>query len=340
MIPRERVRMALRRIETDRVPYCEVGIDRALAEQIMGWGSGQNEGANLEANTFTLDESKAVARQLGLDNISFSLRAPTYADRHPGQHGRMFFGDGQIKSEKDVERIVLPDPRNPELYRQAEEFAKNKGEYSAWFVTRIGIFPAMLSLGLTTFSLALYDNRPFVEKVMDLYFEWTRVVAEHVCQLGFDAFVTTDDLAFKTQPFFAPQIFRDLVVPRCKRVAEKITIPWIWHTDGNVAPLLEDFISLGIAGLHPIEKGAMDIRRIKADYGNRVCLLGNVDLNLLGAGTSEEVDEEVRELIRDVAPGGGYMVTSGNSLAGYLKKENVLALSRAVKKYGRYPIAL
>jgi len=129
-------------------------------------------------------------------------------------------------------------------------------------------------------------------------------------------------------------------VPRCKRVAEKITIPWIWHTDGNVAPLLEDFISLGIAGLHPIEKGAMDIRRIKTEYGSRVCLLGNVDLNLLGAGTPEEVDREVRELIRDVAPGGGYIVTSGNSLAGYLKKENALALSQAVGKYGRYPIAL
>ena len=62
------------------------------------------------------------------------------------------------------------------------------------------------------------------------------------------------------------------------------------------------------------------------------------DLNLLGAGTPEEVEEEVRGLIRDVAPGGGYIVTSGNSLAGYLKPENALALSRAVLKYGRYPI--
>jgi len=52
------------------------------------------------------------------------------------------------------------------------------------------------------------------------------------------------------------------------------------------------------------------------------------------------VDEEVRGLIRDVAPGGGYIVTSGNSLAGYLKPENVLALSRAVQKYGLYPISV
>ena len=54
--------------------------------------------------------------------------------------------------------------------------------------------------------------------------------------------------------------------------------------------------------------------------------------------TPEEVDEEVRSLIRDVGPGGGYIVTSGNSLAGYLVPENVLALSRAVQKYGHYPL--
>jgi uroporphyrinogen decarboxylase len=65
-----------------------------------------------------------------------------------------------------------------------------------------------------------------------------------------------------------------------------------------------------------------------------------VDLNLLGMGTADAVDREVRELIRDVGPGGGYIVTSGNSLAGYLLPENVMALSRAVHQYGRYPIAL
>jgi len=69
-----------------------------------------------------------------------------------------------------------------------------------------------------------------------------------------------------------------------------------------------------------------------------VCLLGNVDLNLLGMGTPEEVDREVCELIRDLAPGGGYIVTSGNSLVGYLKEENVRALSEAVQRYGAlYP---
>jgi uroporphyrinogen decarboxylase len=103
-------------------------------------------------------------------------------------------------------------------------------------------------------------------------------------------------------------------------------------------PFLDDLVALGIAGLHPLEKGAMDIRAVKKDYGDRLCLLGNVDLNLLGMGTPDEVDCEVRALIRDVAPGGGYILTSGNSLAGYLKPENVIALVEAVREYGRYPL--
>jgi uroporphyrinogen decarboxylase len=156
--------------------------------------------------------------------------------------------------------------------------------------------------------------------------------------MGFDVFVSTDDLAFKTGPFLSPALFRDLVMPRHQRVAEKITIPWVLHSDGDVMPYLEDLLSLGITGLHPNEKGAMDIRAMKRKYGDRICLLGNVDLNILGMGTSEDVEEEVRDLIRDVGPGGGYIVTSGNTLAGYLRPENVLALTRAAQEYGRYPL--
>jgi uroporphyrinogen-III decarboxylase len=175
--------------------------------------------------------------------------------------------------------------------------------------------------------------------VLDRYCDWIEVVAERVCRLGFDVFVSTDDMAFNTAPFFSPAVFRDLVLPRYQRVAKQITLPWIIHSDGNVLPLLDDLLTVGIAGLHPNEKGAMDIRAMKQRYGDRLCLLGNVDLNLLGMGNPEAVDQEVRELIRDVGPGGGYIVTSGNSLAGYLLPENVLALSGAVQRHGRYPLA-
>ena len=82
----------------------------------------------------------------------------------------------------------------------------------------------------------------------------------------------------------------------------------------------------------------MDVAAVKQAYGDQICLLGNVDLNILGLGTPDDVDREVHELIQIAGPGGGYIVTSGNSLAGYLIPENVRALSQAVKKYGAYPL--
>ena len=105
-----------------------------------------------------------------------------------------------------------------------------------------------------------------------------------------------------------------------------------------MSSFLPDLVDLGIAGLHPLEKGAMDMPAVKKEYGDRICLLGNVDLNILGLGTPGDVDEEVRQLIASVGPGGGYVVTSGNSLAGYVKPENARALSQAVQRYGRYPL--
>ncbi len=340
MTSRERVLTALCRKQPDRVPYCELGIDRALAQRLMGWGKPTSQASNLEANAYTVDEAKALAAFLHLDNISYVLRAPVYAKKEAGQDGRLFYGEGLIKTDADLPLLQLPDPHEDALYAEAEQFVREKGEYAAWFVTRIGIFPTMLSMGTENFCVALYDNRPFIETVLDRYCDWIAVVTEHVCQLGFDVFASTDDMAFNTAPFFSPKVFHDLVLPRYQRVAKKITLPWVIHSDGNVVPFVDDLLTVGIAGLHPNEKRAVDIRAMKRIYGDRLCLLGNVDLNLLGMGSPDPVDKEVRELIRDIGPGGGYIVTSGNSLAGYLLPENVLALSRAVQKYGRYPLVV
>ena len=340
MNSRERVMTALRGQEPDRVPYCELGIDSALAQQLMGWGEPDSQAASLEANPYSVAEAHAIADELALDNICYVLRAPVYAERVPGEDGRLFYGEGQIRTWDDLPLLTLPDPHDDALYADAAPFVAQKGERAAWLVTRIGIFPTMLSMGIEHFSLALYDDRALVEEILERYCRWAITLVEHVSRLDFDAFVSTDDFAFNTGPFLSPAVFRELVIPYYRQVAEKLTIPWIIHSDGNIMPYLPDLVDLGIAGLHPLEKGAMDIAAVKRTYGNNLCLMGNVDLGILGIGTPEDVDREVRELIRSIGPGGGYVVTSGNSLAGYVKPENARALSAAVQKYGRYPLSL
>ncbi|MFW6163822.1 MAG: uroporphyrinogen decarboxylase family protein, partial [Planctomycetota bacterium] len=263
----------------------------------------------------------------------------TYAETGVGDQGRPFYSRGLIHSMAELEKVVLPDPHDDALYAEAEAFARQKGDRAAFLITRVGIFSTMLSIGFEDFSVALYEDRAFVEALLDRYIDWTVVVAERVSELGFDVYASTDDMAFKSAPFFSPAVFRELVLPRYQRVAQALRLPWVVHSDGHMTPFLDDLASLGIAGMHPNERGAMDIRAVKRDYGDRLCVLGNVDLDLLARGMPHEVDAEARSLLRDLGPGGGYILTSGNSLTSYLKPENVLAMATACRRYGTYPIS-
>jgi len=332
---------ALRLVEPDHVPYCEVAVDVGLAQKLLKWKESKDIGFSSQTeNPYTPEQSKAISQRLGLDNINFMLRAPTYVNTHVGIDGRTFIGKGMIKGEGDLDMIRLPDPFDDALYVEAEKFIEKKEDYAACFVTRIGFFQVVLSLGIENFSIVLYDNLPMIEKMLDMYFDWMEVVAQRMCKIGFDIFWTTDDFAFKSGLMFSPRVFEEVLAPRYRRVVEKVTIPWILHSDGNIGEVLDLFIELGVSGIHPVEKGAMDIVEVKKKYGDRVCLLGNLDMDILGRGTVEETENEVKMLIRQVAPGGGYILTSGNSLASYLKPECVLAMADTVRKYGAYPISL
>ncbi len=85
----------------------------------------------------------------------------------------------------------------------------------------------------------------------------------------------------------------------------------------------------------------MDIAELKRRVGDRLCLIGNIDLGYtLTRGTPAEVDAEVRERIRTVGPGGGYCVGSSNSITSYVPLANYNAMREAVFRYGRYPLQL
>jgi uroporphyrinogen decarboxylase len=263
-----------------------------MAQKLLGWKGSQTQAYNIEANIYSPEEARLIAEHLGMDNLFFVMRAPIWADKISGKDGRLFYGEGMIQSEKDLPRMQFPDPDDDSFYSDARAFLRQKGDYAVFFVTRVGIFSTMMSMGMENFCVALYENRDLVEAVLDRYCDWTAKVAEHVCRLGFDVFISTDDMAFNTSTFFSRAVFRELVLPRYRRVREKISLPWIIHSD-NIVPFVDDLLDLGIVGLHPNEKGAVNIRAMKKHYSKRLCLLGNVDLNLLGMGTPEDVDREV-----------------------------------------------
>ena len=122
-------------------------------------------------------------------------------------------------------------------------------------------------------------------------------------------------------------------------IAHSAGMPFILHSDGRLYDVLEDLLAIGIDGLNPIEPKAMDINDLKIRYGDRLAIFGNIDLgSTLVLGTPDDVRAEVRQRIKDLAPGGGYGVSSSNSIARYVPAENYHALREAVFEYGKYPI--
>lgn len=338
MTSRERVLTALKGKQPDRVPWVETSVHNNLVEKLL-------QRSDFEKSTVTqvfalpgARFSPAVFEVLALDNMNFSVAPPRFV-KSQSFEGMDIIVDGLVKTEADLEKVVLPDPESDEFYQPAREFvARYRGTEKALGVTtRMGISNTYLSMGIEHFSLMLYENPDFVLRLMDIFIDWACKAIPKINQLGFDFMVIPEDLAWKQGPMFSPKMIRELFLPRMKKAAEKIKLPWIYHSDGNLMPILDDLLTLGMNGLANIEPNAMDINKLKEKYGHRICLMGNIDLHYtLTRGTPEETEAEVKKRIQEVGKGGGYILASSNGLAGYCKPENVLAMNRALLKYGKY----
>jgi len=350
MTPRERLLAALRCEEPDRVPFLESVIDDIVALALLGRtaqqggvsreiGAGDEPvfcGQLLGAESY---DALELVETLGLDGFGMYLFLP-----HKGVQeqvgGHSMIHGGRIRTREDLNRIQLPDPDDPALYEPYRRFIeeyRGSGHALCCFLN-LGSDPVILGMGFEAFGLALYDDRRLVEDLFALYTDWYARATRHLCELDFDFLWFGDDIAFKTAPYVSPKVFRELFLPHYRHVADQITKPWIFHSDGNLLPIMDDLLSLGMQGLHPIEPEAMDLGTLKRRYAGELCLVGHISVDELSRGTEEGVERLVKEAIATAAPGGGYIAGSSNSVPYYANPANVRAMAQAIKRYGQYPI--
>ncbi|NIS70602.1 MAG: hypothetical protein GTO12_17155 [Proteobacteria bacterium] len=334
MTSRERIMAALGLKEPDRIPFAD-WIDEGIRKKLC-----------LVFGEETLDDAE-FAKRIGFDAIDFQgfCHACPIADvTVMDASGRiMYTGKGLVKTEKDLDRLTFCDPRDDRNYEEAKRFVERYGheDLALYAGLRSGMMATIFSLGWEGFSDTLYENVALVETLMDRYIEWNCAVAEKLQSIGFDFFIVYDDIAYKAGPMFSGEVLRGIFLPKLRALAQTFRIPWVFHSDGDLSPILDDLLSLGMDGLNPIEPPVMNMKTVKEAYGNRICLWGNIDLTYtLSRGAPEEVEAEVRQRILEAGPGGGYILGSSNSITDYCKVENVLAMARAVSRYGQYPLSL
>jgi len=149
-----------------------------------------------------------------------------------------------------------------------------------------------------------------------------------ICRFG-------DDLGFKTGTLVSPKVIRAHIIPQYRRVIERVRQagkPFLWHSCGNIFSVMDDVIALGINAKHSNEDIIAPFDRWITRYGDRIGLLGGIDVDILCQKSPDEIFARVVELgqkFRQQAK--GYALGSGNSIPEYVPVEGYLAMIKAAQ---------
>jgi uroporphyrinogen decarboxylase len=133
---------------------------------------------------------------------------------------------------------------------------------------------------------------------------------------GLDGFALCSDYCFNKGPFLSPEQFSEFVTPYLSQLIRgyrQLGFYVIKHTDGNIMPILDQLVEANPHALHSLDPQAgVDIAEVKRRYGDRLCLIGNVNCGLLDSGSEQAVVESTRYALQHGMPGGGYIFSTSN----------------------------
>ena len=156
-----------------------------------------------------------------------------------------------------------------------------------------------------------------------------------------DAFFIGDDLAYNSGPFISPRFFNRFFLPSYKKISNMVHkrgVKLLFHSDGDIRPLMPGLLEC-FDSIHPLQASAnIDIFQFKKEFGDEICLEGNVPIEMLVHGKISEIKDYVKKLIKECGPGGGYMISSSNSIVPEIPYINYYAMLSTFRKYRNYPI--
>jgi hypothetical protein len=194
-----------------------------------------------------------------------------------------------------------------------------------------------------TFLIGLVQAPSLIERYLDARLKTTLMLGKALLERGLDGLHGGYDWAASRGPIFSPAHFRKFVFPRLRQITDlchRYGKVYVKHTDGNVNTLLEGMIESGVDAFQAIEpRAGMDLAAIKRKFGGRLTLIGNVDCStVLVHGPQQAVQLETERIVRSAAQGGGFLLSTSNSVHPGVKPEYYLAMLAAARRVGNYPI--
>jgi uroporphyrinogen decarboxylase len=255
----------------------------------------------------------------------------------------------------DIERYPFPNPTDPARFEGLRELATQTRAEGRAFILG-GVSAGMLEMGqwlrgYENFFCDLAANRPLAEALCDKIIELKmRYWDEALPLVGdlVDIVQEGDDYGAQRGLQVSPRLWREVFKPRLAQLILNIKkrAPHVFvffHSCGGIYEILPDLIEVGVDILNPVQVAAanMDSKRLKKEFGDALSFWGGgVDTqSVLPNGTPQQVQDEVKRRIEDLAPGGGFVFNTVHNIQADVPPENILAMREAVQKFGKYPIA-
>ena len=247
-----------------------------------------------------------------------------------------------------------PDMSDPSRVAQVRETASRLAAENEFAImaTPWLLFPferAHAMQGMETFLLNMAMDRDFTRAFLEkIALHCKQLMGHFLEELGdnVDIIKIGDDLGIQTGPMISPQMYRDIIKPVhadfIDFIKSRTNAKVLFHSCGDVAPLIGDFIDIGVDILNPIQTSTgsiSDLSALKKRFGKNIVFCGAIDTHrILPFGSVTDVREEVKRVLQILGPGGGYMIGAVHTIMNDVPPENVLAMVDAVKEYGEYPL--
>jgi len=239
-------------------------------------------------------------------------------------------------------------PRREKYFKAMRKAEKESQGKIAIIPAVWGLFePTWQVFGFSTFS-KLLTNPKKIKVVFDRFGKFLVELVKTFIEWGeTDAIMIMDDYGFKSGLLMSPKNYRTYVLPwleECCKIAHKGGLKVILHSCGDVIELLDDLVKIGIDAIHPFEPTTAntnyDIFKLYEKFSGKITFIGNVSPQDLADKEPSFIENYTKNLIKKLAPGGGFILSSGHSINPSVKLENYLAMHDTLKKYGNYPINL
>jgi uroporphyrinogen decarboxylase len=247
---------------------------------------------------------------------------------------------------QDVANHPFPDPYADGRFDDAKKYKqKYKNDYYIIGDLELTMFEmSWHHVGLEKFMIDMAMQEDYIFALIDRVMAFSMGIARQLVEVGVDAIWFGDDFGGQNNMLISPRMWRKIFKPRYAELWQEVKnlnpdLIIAYHTDGAVAPILNDLADIGMDVFNPVQPNVPghDPQELKDAFGERIAFWGAIDQqHLLVNGTAAEIEADIAEKMRILGAGGGYMCSPAHIVQTDVSLENVEAFIAAVKEHGVY----